>query len=443
MQKRRSIMQIRFQNVIGTIRKLNGVCLAPPTGNRFAIQQFNEAYRKMNVAAVRLHDCPLNNPGMRLVDTAQIFGNWNADPENPDNYYFAQTDAHLKNCLDLGIPLLYRLGNSIEHGPVVYYARPPEDFTKWAKICERIIAHYTQGWANGFEWDLRYWAVWCEPNEPKLWNGGTPEDYFRLYITVSRCLKSLHPEIKIGGPAWGGCDLEQIESFLKACRAADAPVDFITWNQYTDSLQLLLDQPEAVRRLSEKYGFSDAELQIGEWHFMNRSFMATRAYDNASEIYLSNDGINGTESAVFAASALIGWQDTPLDMAFYYAGSNSAFGLFRWDRVPHKTYYAMEAFGELLRCPLRVETVSDTPDARLLAGIDGNGNALALLAVFRSCRIEHEIEFSGLNPAGITVQVLDYTHKLEPAVFVRDGNTLRLRQDGSSALYLIRFQGAL
>ena len=130
-------------------------------------------------------------------------------------------------------------------------------------------------------------------------------------------------------------------------------------------------------------------------------------------------------------------------MAFYYAGSNSAFGLFRWDRVPHKTYYAMEAFGELLRCPLRVETVSDTPDARLLAGIDGNGNALALLAVFRSCRIEHEIEFSGLNPAGITVQVLDYTHKLEPAVFVRDGNTLRLRQDGSSALYLIRFQGAL
>ncbi len=202
-------------------------------------------------------------------------------------------------------------------------------------------------------------------------------------------------------------------------------------------------RPASVQHLAEKYGFPDAELQIGEWHFMNRSFAAVRAYDNTSEIYLSNDGINGTESAVFAASALIGWQDTPLDMAFYYAGTNSAFGLFRWDRVPHKTYYAMEAFGELLRCPHRVETVSDCPDARLLAGIDGNGNALALLAVFRSCRIEHEIEFSGLDAAGITVQVLDYTHKLEPAVFVRNDRTLRIRQDGSSALYLIRFQSAL
>ena len=56
------------------------------------------------------------------------------------------------------------------------------NFEKWAKICEYIIAHYNEGWANGFYYGIKYWKVWTEPNGKKP-NGdqpnwsGTPEQY--------------------------------------------------------------------------------------------------------------------------------------------------------------------------------------------------------------------------------------------------------------------------
>ncbi len=28
---------------------------------------------------------------------------------------------------------------------------PPKDFKKWAVICEHIIRHYDENWANGYQ----------------------------------------------------------------------------------------------------------------------------------------------------------------------------------------------------------------------------------------------------------------------------------------------------
>ena len=40
----------------------------------------------------------------------------------------------------------------------------PKDFKKWAVICEHIIRHYTEGWADGFFYDMPYWEIWNEPD---------------------------------------------------------------------------------------------------------------------------------------------------------------------------------------------------------------------------------------------------------------------------------------
>ena len=51
-----------------------------------------------------------------------------------------------------GVEPFYRLGTTIEnsHRIKTYHIYPPKDYQKWAKICEGIIRHYNEGWADGF-----------------------------------------------------------------------------------------------------------------------------------------------------------------------------------------------------------------------------------------------------------------------------------------------------
>ena len=56
---------------------------------------------------------------------------------------------HSVNNVPVGTKVFYRLGASIEHKKK-FGTFPPADFKKWAEICEHIIHHYTQGWANEF-----------------------------------------------------------------------------------------------------------------------------------------------------------------------------------------------------------------------------------------------------------------------------------------------------
>lgn len=101
----------------------------------------------------------------------------------------------------------YRLGSKIEHWKKKYNTIMPKDFNKWAIICEHIIMHYTEGWANGFRYDIEYWEIWNEPDldaddstNKRNWSG-TANDFYELYrITLSH-LKSRFPHLKIGGPA--------------------------------------------------------------------------------------------------------------------------------------------------------------------------------------------------------------------------------------------------
>ena len=44
-----------------------------------------------------------------------------------------------------------------------YHTFPPKDPEKWARICEHIIRHYTEGWADGYHYNIRYWEIWNEP----------------------------------------------------------------------------------------------------------------------------------------------------------------------------------------------------------------------------------------------------------------------------------------
>ena len=72
--------------------------------------------------------------------------------------------------------MFYRLGVTIENHAWIknYHAKPPRDFAKWARICEHIVRHYNEGWADGFKWNIKYWEIWNEPDGNKPTADGRP-----------------------------------------------------------------------------------------------------------------------------------------------------------------------------------------------------------------------------------------------------------------------------
>ncbi len=445
-EKEQTVIKVDFARGVGTFKPLNGVSLAPVMTNIVTFDTQEQYYRKLNIQGVRLHDDALNNKGYRVVDIHQIFRDPDADPADPKNYYFKQTDDYLKPCAEAGIQVLYRLGESIEHSACKYFIDPPKDFEKWAEICCRIAEHYTRGWANGFHWtNMKDWQVWCEPNEPKLWTGSY-EEYLRLYEAVAKKFAERLPELRIGGPSLGGCNLEKIEGFLKFCREKNLKLDFIIWNQYCNSIKGQLEQPGQVRAVAEKYGYGKVALQIGEWHCLKRGWNFDP--DSASDDDDLKYGMNGFEAAAYTAAVLAGWQDEPLEKAYFYTGSKGKYGIFDNNGVPKKTAFALEAYGRVLRCPERVaahvgrDVVSSLTrermksDLRVLAGRNGN-ECVIMISAYRCILPVFEVEVSGLKDFDVSILVTDKEHDQAPAAFIRKGNVLEIMKHSSSAVYMI------
>jgi xylan 1,4-beta-xylosidase len=149
---------------------------------------------------IRLHDCPYRM--MDTVDMHLLFPNFDADPDDPAQYRFTQTDDYIQAICNLGAEVVYRLGESIEHYQHKSYVCPPVDNAKWARICVNIIRHYNAGWANGFHHGIRYWEIWNEPDlGPLCWTGSDAE-FIALYTTAAKAIKAYDANLMVGGPAF-------------------------------------------------------------------------------------------------------------------------------------------------------------------------------------------------------------------------------------------------
>jgi hypothetical protein len=188
----------------GPIKEVNSVG-QPPVMGWVGTNMFHHL-RKIGAKYSRLHDVGGPYGGGRFVDIPNVFPDFDADETDPKNYRFQFTDKLLEGLVAAGCEPFYRLGVSIENNAHIErrHIMPPKDFAKWARICEHIIRHYTEGWADGFHYDIEYWEIWNEPDDglriSQMWNG-TAEDYYRLYDVAAKHLKKCFPNIKIGGYA--------------------------------------------------------------------------------------------------------------------------------------------------------------------------------------------------------------------------------------------------
>lgn len=418
-------IRIQCDQRIGTIRPLHGVNGGPL--NFGETVDLSAHWRELAIPVTRLHDCEW--PNAALIDIHAVFPSLAADPAVPENYQFSRTDDYLQAISDTGASVVYRLGESIEHSRRKYHVRPPADYDQWTAACIGIIRHMNEGWANGAHRGIRYWEIWNEPeNRPVMWTG-TDADYYRLYATAAKGIKSRFPDLKVGGPSVGAIGevvdgrwqpSEFLSGFLQHCKSTSAPLDFFSWHTYTNDPKVYAIKAKAIRKWLDENGFDKTEIHLNEWNYLPGNEwnpLSVRGQGQARDDWYTEMG--GPNGGAFLLNVLIDIQDSPIDLANYYSGDTNAFGLFSRHGTPKKTFYAMKAFRELLKTPHRLSVISPQGIQPVIcAGENAEQSELTILVSnFRGKAQSLDLVLENLSQAGrpeIHAFVIDESRQLDP-----------------------------
>lgn len=374
-----NVIRVDFDRVTDEIRPVHNIGRMPEYEVDSAI---NSCFTEANMTSCRTHD-------IHATDIHNIFPDFSKDVNDESAYCFAECDKVIAAIADTGMEPFFRLGISYSD-PVRdrEFLLPPADYEKWAQICEHIILHYNEGWADGFHYDIRYWEIWNEPEnsddaaDNHFWIG-SDEAFFRLYDVSAKYLKNRFPDLKIGG--YGSCGFYALtktnavntgatprnqyfvtyyKNFLNYIQAHGSPMDFFSWHSYTTTAKNAR-YIAYVKESLAKAGYGDAQIICDEWNY------------NPTE----NDKLDRRYGAN-QTSMLLMFQNEGLDMAHYYDGDDDGqlwAGLFV-NRQPSPAYYGFWAFGQLYRLGSQAEIKNmRLPDGLYAVAATGeDGHALLI-----------------------------------------------------------------
>ena len=418
-------VKVDFGSPAGPVKPVNAVGQPPLVGKLKNYMMFHYL-KEAGIPYSRLHDVDGWLGGGLFVDIPNLFPDFDADETDPKNYRFAYTDSLLKALDENGVEPFFRLGVTIENFAAWGYppvnTRPPKDYAKWARICEHVIRHYTEGWADGFRMKITYWEIWNEPeNHPD--DNVNPmfrapfSEYIRLYGTVAPYLKSKFPHLKIGGYghcgfyAGAGSDhipaanssprmayfVECSHKFLAAVRDNKWPLDFFSYHSYSPP-------PEALR-----------QVRFADEHLNAYGFTADKCERIFNEWlpYVKHENLGSALQAAGVAAELIGLQNGPCDLACIYdarCGIGNYSPLFNpLTYKPHKAYYAFTAFNELRKRGTAV-AVQVRGDTNLWATAAlGENDAAVMLANDSDRAIPLVCDFQGRTVAACRITDADRT----------------------------------
>ena len=391
-------LRINREKVLGKIKPMHGVGQPPIIG--VSTEKFH-FLKEANIPYSRLHDVGDWFGGNLFVDIPNVFRDFEADENDPASYDFTFTDIIIKDLIENGCEPIYRLGVTIENFHMIksYRIYPPKDMAKWARICEHVIRHYNYGWADGYNYNIKYWEIWNEPEghpvpqKNGMWNA-TKEEYFELYrITSKHLRKCFGNEIKIGGYASCGfykeleiqiglgaafgtdgplTDWQQrtlyfeqfFFEFIKMVKEENLPFDFFSYHSYSQPDQNKIMQAFCEKNL-EEVGLGDVEIHLNEWN--PNPYREER----------------GTSRACAAAVAnLLAMQNTKMTLMCYYdarIGISAYSGLFNpLTFEPFCTYYGFKAFGKLYSLGTQIECVCEGNELYSLAAMNEENTAILI-----------------------------------------------------------------
>ena len=374
-----ALIHLDSTRTAGKIKPMHGGGQPPVVSD--SSDRFFHYLTEAGIPYSRLHDVGGAFGCGKYVDIPNIFRDFDADETDPASYDFTFTDRLLAQLHKAGVEPYYRLGVTIENAAAVksYWIDPPKDPAKWARICEHIIRHYTEGWADGYHYDITYWEIWGEPDNDQLWTG-TAEQYYELYCVTASHLKQCFPNRKIGG--YGSCGFYAVveeakghtpgvnqryyvsffEDFLKYIRSHGAPLDFYSWHSYAGTADTILMDNWLHERMTAE-GFGETELHLNEWDpFAHELGTAHHSAELAAMMIAMQ---NGHEDVCCI-------YDMRINMAPYCPLFHPV------SRKPIHGYYSMVCFDTLFRLGTQMSLQCDTENLYALAATDGVHGALLI-----------------------------------------------------------------
>ena len=426
-------LDIDFARKIGRIKPMHAVGQPPFI---WMSDQYMHYLTEAHIPYSRLHDVGGIFGGAMFVDIPNVFRNFDADENAEASYDFAFTDELMKALDKAKCKPIYRLGVTIENYANIkaYHIYPPKDYEKWARICEHIVRHYNEGWANGFHFGVEYWEIWNEPEDGpnnEMWLG-TDVEYYRLYdVTAKHLKKCFGSSIKVGG--YASCNLEGIlqnperfglkgiepreknhryyfleyaEKFFNYIREKGSPIDFFSWHSYA-SIEDICLIAEGIQGLLKLYEYDGLETMLNEWNNAYQTEYRGTAYASAN-----------------AAAMMLAMQGRPTDMLCYYDARidvSSFGGMFNpMNCTPLPLYYVFKAFGELYELKNEVFCRVDGGDTlfvRAAVNDEGNKKAVMIANIGEECEINPDLD-------GFSVYMVDEKHHLDRVKTVGDKLTV-------------------
>ncbi len=412
---------VDFATNAGKVKPMHAVNNGPV--HKFAVDQRQsnlQAFVDAGIPYARNHDASFYAiyGGNHTVDVDFIFTDWSKDPYDPESYDFVCTDEYMRVHEAAGVKPFYRLGSHIEHWIKKYNTLPPKDFKKWSIVCEHIIRHYNEGWANGMHMGIEYWEIWNEPdldpddsNHKRCW-GGTAKQFYELFRIALEHLKEKFPNLKIGGPACAGVWKEDwINGLFESL--GDVKPDFFSWHIYAKDVEKIRTAIYKAQDYLKKWNLSHIESILNEWNYVKGWKGDDWSYSLRME--------KGLKGSAFIASTMLMSQYEPLDMLMYYDARPSGMnGMFNTDRPTEKLkgYYPFYMFNTLYKQDNAVKAESDDIDV-YVAGAKGDEQNV-MLSYFNdddnSPEKEVKVEFKNVANDGkvkLEYYILDEKHDCE------------------------------
>jgi len=388
-------INVDFSKKCGKIKPMNGISGGPRSGGYELRYDASEEFAEMHIPAVRAI-LPEGEYGFnQFLNIHCIFPNPNADEDCEESYNFLPTDQYMAAVKATGAEIFFRLGESAEPYSKKLFVYPPRDPEKWARICEHIIMHYNEGWANGYKYNIKNFEIWSSADSSAGFFGDAKE-FYELYRIVANHLRERFPRIRIGGYGAGGfyslnrisASEEQkgyipfMQNFFNYITREEtkAPLDFFTWACYTSNPDELALHVKYARSYLDAAGLKRTKSIVCEY--------------NTSPRIDTPPALSPSFASELGASLILA-QKSSLDMMMYSTSAVGARlnGLFTFDdnSAPHRyaAFNVMRAFGRLYRLGTAYEVGGDyRKELYALAAADKNEGAIMLVARGYSGKVE-------------------------------------------------------
>jgi xylan 1,4-beta-xylosidase len=255
---------------------------------------------------------------------------------------------------------------------------PPKDYAKWEAFIAAFTRHVTERYGTD---EVRSWyfEVWNEPNLTGFWMGITGgktdaefapiarAEYYKLYESTARAVKSVDTAYRIGGPATAGSGW--IDETLAYCTEKKLPLDFISTHEYatmsgyldengsagtvfSPDRNAITSSVRATREKMQRSPFAAAELHYTEWSSSYTPFDPLHdSYHSAAFILdkMKNIGATATSMSYWTFTDIFeeaGPRMTPL---------HGGFGLLNYQDLPKSSFFAYQFLHRLGETELKCD----------------------------------------------------------------------------------------